>query len=116
MSARARWMDVWIRAVVVAAFRRAVAVWIGTGIVAAGVFGPTAMHPRDLTDLALHEPVVGGILALTWMLVFLPAARVLVRGETAAYLRSLPGPTIAPLALGAAALIALQLPWLALWT
>ncbi|MCW5800861.1 MAG: hypothetical protein KIT31_00500, partial [Deltaproteobacteria bacterium] len=109
------WLAAWNRAVVGAALRRAIAVWVGTGIVGGVLFGPTAMHPRDLTGLALHQPAVGAVLAVTWLLVFLPAARVIVRGDAAAYLRSLPHPEVAPLALGAAALIALQLPWLALW-
>ena len=59
------WLDVWRRAVIGAAYRRALAVWIGTGIVAAMLFGPTAMHPRDVTGLALHEPMVLAILAVT---------------------------------------------------
>ena len=110
------WLGVWSRAVIGLAFRRAVAVWVGTGIVGAMLFGPTAMHPSDVMGLALHEPMVFATLAVTWLLVFLPAARIIVRGEAAAYLRALPGPAVAPIALGGAALIALQLPWLALWT
>lgn len=103
----------WVRAVVGPALRRALAVWIGAGIVGAVIFGPTAMQPRDLTGLALHDPGAGGVLCATWLLLFVPIARVVVRGEPATYLRSLPhGPTW-PLA--AAAIVVLQLPWLALW-
>ncbi|MBV8762234.1 MAG: hypothetical protein JO257_33390 [Deltaproteobacteria bacterium] len=102
-----------MRAVVGAAMRRALGVWIGCGIVAAVLLGPTGIQPRDLTGLALHDPAAGAVLAATWLLLFVPIARVLVRADAAAYLRALPiGPTW-PLA--AAALLALQLPWLALW-
>jgi len=115
-SARARWLDVWSRAVIVPAWRRAAAVWVGTTIVAGLTFGPQAMHPSDLTGMALHHPSVGAVLAATWLLVFVPTARLLIRGDGAAYLRSLPGPTFAPKLLAIGALFVLQLPWLLLWT
>lgn len=87
--------------------------WIGTGIVAAVIFGGTGMRPGDLTGLALHVPGVAAVLAAIWLLVFVPTARILVRADQAAYLRSLPhGPTW-PIA--AAALFGLQLPWILLW-
>jgi len=114
-AARAQWLDVWTRAVIVPAWRRAAAVWVGTAIVAAVIFGPSGMRASDLTGLALHHAGIGGALAVTWLLVFVPTARLLVRAEGAAYLRTLPGPTIAPIVLAAAALVALQLPWVALW-
>ncbi|HET7504990.1 MAG TPA: hypothetical protein VFK02_28395 [Kofleriaceae bacterium] len=110
-----RWLAVWTRAVVVPAWRRAVAAWIGCGIVAAVVFGPTAMHPSDLTGLALHDAGVAIVLGATWLLVFLPTARLLVRAEPARYLESLPGSPRSARAVAAAALIGLQLPWLVLW-
>lgn len=97
------------------AWRRAAAVWIGAAMGGGIVFGPTGMHPHDLTRLALGVPAVGAGLALTWLLVFTPTARVLVRAEGARYLRSLPGPRWQPLVVGATALVVLQLPWLALW-
>ena len=115
-AARTRWLDVWTRAVIIPASRRASAVWVGAALVAALTFGPTAMHPSDLTGMALHNATVAAVLALTWLLVFVPTARLLLRGEGAAYLRCLPGPTTAPRVLAAAALIVLQLPWLLLWT
>jgi len=111
-----RWIGVWTRAVVGPAWRRAVAAWIGCAIVAAVVFGPTAMQPADLTGLALHDPGVGLVLGATWLLVFVPTARVLVRAAPAAYLRSLPGDPRSAQLVTAAALTGLQLPWLALWT
>ncbi len=93
--------------------RRALGVWIGCGIVAAVLFGPNGIQPRVLTGLALHEPAAGAVLGATWLLLFVPVARVLVRADAAVYLRALPhGPTW-PLAAGA--LLGLQLPWLALW-
>ncbi len=114
--ARARWLDVWTRAVIVPACRRAAAVWVGTALVAAVTFGPNAMMPSDLTGLALMSPTVGAVLGITWLLVFVPTARLLIRADGATYLRSLPGPTIAPRILAIAALFVLQLPWLLLWT
>ncbi|MDQ3297300.1 MAG: hypothetical protein M3619_12000, partial [Myxococcota bacterium] len=107
------WLAVWSRAVIVPASRRAGPSWLGCALVAGLVFGGNGMHPRDLTGLALHHPGVGGVLALTWILIFVPAARVLVRADLATYLRSLPAPRLAPSLLAAAALLALQLPWLA---
>lgn len=115
-SPSARWLDVWTRAVIVPAWRRAVAVWVGTAIVAALTFGPNAMHPNDLTSLALHHAPIGAVLGATWLLVFVPTARLLIRGDGASYLRSLPGPTLAPKVLSLSALFVLQLPWLLLWT
>jgi hypothetical protein len=112
---RVAWLDVWTRAVIVPAWRRAAAVWIGCAIVAAVTFGPNGMKARDLTWLALHHVGVGVVLGVTWLLVFAPTARLLVRAEGAAYLRSLPGPRVTPVVLGAAAFVALQLPWAALW-
>ena len=110
------WLGVWTRAVVVPAWRRAVAAWIGCAVVAAVVFGPTAMHPADLTGLALHAPGVGLVLGATWLLVFVPTARVIVRAAPAAYLASLPGDPRGARLVAAVALVGLQLPWLVLWT
>jgi hypothetical protein len=114
-SPELRWIGVWTRAVVVPAWRRALAAWIGCAIVAAVVFGPTAMHPSDLTGLALHDPGAGLVLGVIWLLVFVPTARVIVRATPAAYLASLPGDPRAARLVAAGALVGLQLPWLALW-
>jgi hypothetical protein len=112
---RISWTSVWTRAVIVPASQRAGAAMLGCGIVAAVVFGPTAMRPADLTGLALHVPAFGAVLAVTWLLVFVPTARMIVRATAAAYLESLPGNPRAVRAVAAAALIVLQLPWLVLW-
>lgn len=109
------WLGVWWRAVVVPAWRRAAAVWVGAAIVSAVVFGPTGLLPNDLTTLALTRPAVGLVLGVTWLLVFLPIARLVVRADAASYLRSLPSPQAAVLAIRGAVLVGLQLPWLALW-
>jgi hypothetical protein len=109
------WLGVWTRAVVVAAARRAGGAWVGAAVIAAVVFGPTGMQPRDVTSIAWHEPIFAAVLCLTWVLVFLPTARVLVRGDAARFLASLPAPRIAPRLVGALALVVLQLPWFALW-
>lgn len=110
------WLDAWSRAVIVPAWRRAAAIWGGAAVIAAVVFGPTGLFPSDVTRLALGYPVVGLVLGLTWLLVFLPIARLLVRADAASFLRSLPSPRAALLALRAAVLVGLQLPWLVLWS
>jgi hypothetical protein len=115
LAARVRWADVWTRAVILPAWRRAGAIWAGCAIVAAIIFGPTGMQPEDLTGLALHHAGVGGVLFATWLLVYAPTARLIVRADAAAYLRTLPGPRAAPLLIGGGAFIVLQLPWLMLW-
>jgi hypothetical protein len=113
MNCTASVYHVWVRAVIGPALRRALAVWLGAGIVAAVIFGPTGMRPSDLTTLALHDLGAGAVIAATWLLLFVPTARIVVRADAAIYLRSLPhGPTW-PLA--AVAVVLLQLPWLALW-
>jgi hypothetical protein len=113
MNCTASVYHVWVRAVIGPALRRALAVWLGAGIVAAVIFGPTGMRPSDLTRLALRDPGAGAVIAATWLLLFVPTARIVVRADAAIYLRSLPHRPTWPLA--AAALVALQLPWLALW-
>jgi hypothetical protein len=115
VAAHVRWADVWTRAVILPAWRRAGAIWVGCAIVAAIVFGPTGMMPADLTGLALHNPGVGLVLAVTWLLVYVPTARLILRADAAAYLRTLPGPRFAPLLIGGGAFVVGQLPWLALW-
>lgn len=109
------WAQTWIRAVVVPAGRRASAAWLGCAIVYAVTFGPTGLHARDVTGLALHHAGVLATLALTWILVFAPTARLLLRADAAAFLRSLPASRLLPIAITAAAIVILQLPWLALW-
>lgn len=116
LTPKTQWLDVWTRAVIVPAWRRAAAVWVGSALVAALIFGKNSMQPSDLTWLALNNVAVGAVLGVTWLLVFVPTARLLIRSEGASYLRSLPGPSIAPRVIGVAALVVLQLPWLLLWT
>jgi hypothetical protein len=109
------WLNVWTRAVIAPAARRAYGVWAGTMFAAAIIFGGTGMRPGDLTGLAIGDPPVGAALSLIWLLVFVPVARGLVRGDGARYLASLPSPRAWPTVLASAALVGLQLPWLALW-
>lgn len=111
-----RWLSVWSRAVIGPASRRAAGVWVGAGIVAAVIFGPTGMQPADLTGLALHVPAVAVVLGMIWLLVYLPIARLIVRADAAAYLRSLPGSTPQAALLGGLAIISFQFPWLLVWT
>ena len=114
-SATWRWTRVWARAVIAPAWRRAVPVWLGTGIVGGLFFGKNGISPREFADLALGSPAVFAVVAAIWILLFLPSARVIVRADGARYLRSLPALAWPPLALSIGALIGLQLPWLALW-
>jgi hypothetical protein len=65
--------------------------------------------------LAQNNLAIGFVLAATWTLIYLPAARVLVRADGAQFLRSLPSPQVLPSVVRALAFVALQLPWLALW-
>lgn len=109
-----RWITVWARAVIVPAYRRAVATWLGCTIIGGLLFGPTAMRPSDLTELALHDPGIGVVLAGTWMLLFVPTARLIVRPRVG-FLYSLPGDPRLAQVVGALSLLVLQLPWLALW-
>jgi len=109
------WMRAWTRAVIVPAFRRASAVWLGAGLASSLLFGGNGIPPRVITGLALHVPIVAITLGITWMLLYVPTARILVRQDAASYLRSLPGPRAWPFVAALLAIIALQLPWLALW-
>ena len=109
------WLGAFIRAVVVPAGRRASSAWLGCAIVAGLLFGKNGMQPRDLTVLAQNNLAIGGVLALTWTLIYLPAARVLVHADGARFLRSLPAPRFLPSLVVGGALVGLQLPWLALW-
>jgi hypothetical protein len=109
------WLAVWTRAVIGPAWRRALPVWIGGVLVGVIVFGGTGMRPGDVTQLALQVPLVGAVLGVTWLLLFVPTARVIVRADAARYLRSLPAPRWPAVAVAGAALVGLQLPWLALW-
>ena len=61
------------------------------------------------------SPVVGLGAVAAWVLLFLPAARGIVRADGARYLRALPIPRWPRAAIGAAALVGLQLPWLLVW-
>jgi hypothetical protein len=109
------WLSVWTRAVIAPAVRRALAVWCGAGIVGAVIFGPTSMQPHDLTGLALHDPAAGAVIVVTWLLLFVPTARIVVRADAATYLRTLPHREAPVRALVVVALVGLQLPWLILW-
>lgn len=112
---RATWLGVFVRAVVVPAARRAMPAWLGCAVIAGLLFGKNGMQPRDVTLLAQNNLAIGLALAATWTLIYLPAARVLVRADAAQFLRSLPSPRIAPLVVRAVAFVLFQLPWLVLW-
>ncbi|HET9624977.1 MAG TPA: hypothetical protein VFP84_26600, partial [Kofleriaceae bacterium] len=109
-----RWITVWARAVIVPAGRRAIATWFGCEIVGGLLFGSTAMKASDLTGLALHDPAVGAVLVATWLLLFVPIARAIVRPQVG-FLYSLPADPRLAWLVGSLALVGLQLPWLVLW-
>jgi len=115
-STGSSWLAIYTRAVVTPAWNRAAAIWLGCAFVVAVAFGGNGMHPRDLTTMAAEDPLgIGAILVAIWLLVFLPVARVLVREEPARWLRSLPHGRVGPRLVVGGALVALQLPWVALW-
>ena len=89
----ARWLSIWIRAVIGPAAPRVRRV----GRRAAHRRDPVRRHgdaASDLTGLAIGDPGVGAVLALTWLLVFVPIARGIVRGDGARYLDALPSPAV----------------------
>lgn len=109
------WMTVWTRAVIVPATKRAVSMWAGVMLGAAIVGGGNGIYPHDVTTIALDVPLAGIALAAIWVLLFVPVARTLIKQPKASYLRSLPGPRVAPIVAAAAAVVVLQAPWIALW-
>jgi len=108
-------MSVWTRAVIVPAVKRAVGMWAGVLLAAAIIGGGNGLYPHDITQIALGVPAAGIALAATWVLLFVPVARILIRQPNASYLRSLPGPRVAPIVAAAAAIVLLQAPWIAVW-
>lgn len=110
------WLGVWSRAVVGPAYRRAMAVWAGAAIVAAVLFGPTGLPPHTVTLMMRQSIGAALVIGGTWLLLFVPIARVIVHADAARFLRSLPHSSITLAAVRVAALVGLQLPWLALWT
>lgn len=113
-SGSSLWVRAWLRAVALPAWRRTGAVWGALALIAAIVMGPTGLMPRDVVDLLMHAPGAAAVLAALWTALLHPAARLLVRAEAAAYLRTLPTPAGAA-ALPAMNLAAMQLPPLALF-
>jgi hypothetical protein len=103
------WTYAWLRAVALPAWRRAAAVWLALGVIAGIVMGPTGLLPADVVDLLTHAPGAAMALGALWLALLHPVARLLVRAEAAAYLRTLPAPRGSP-ALPALALLGMQLP------
>lgn len=101
--------------VIAASLRRAAGVYVGIATICAVVFGPTGMRPSDVTHAA--QTSVGFRLGLwaVWILALAPAARVLFRHRAIAYLRSLPVAAAWSASLAGGALLALQIPWIALF-
>ena len=109
------WMSVWTRAVIVPAVKRAIGVWAGVLLGAAIIGGGNGLYPHDITTIALNIPLAGIALAVTWVLLFVPVARILIKQPSASYLRSLPGPRVLPIVVAGAAIVVLQAPWIAVW-
>jgi hypothetical protein len=108
-------LRVWGRVVGEAAMRRALPVWAGVAVLAGVVMGGNGMHPSALTGAALGSWRFGAGLALTWLVLVVPAARAMLDPALTAYLRALPGPRGGRRAVSAAVLLAVQAPWAALW-
>ncbi len=113
-SGSSLWIRAWLRAVAQPAWRRTGAVWAALAIIASIVMGPTGLRPSTVVDLLWHSPAAAAVLAALWLALLHPPARILLRAEAAAYLRTLPPPRLAP-ALPAGHLALMQLPPLALF-
>ena len=79
------------------------------------LFGPTGIQPATITSMMRHSIGAAVVVGGTWLLLFVPIARVIVRADAARFLRSLPHSAPALLAVRILALVGLQLPWVALW-
>lgn len=108
-SGSSLWIRSWLRAVALPAWWRAAAVWAALAVIAGIVMGPTGLMPSDVVDLLTHAPAAAAVLGALWLALLHPVARILVRAEAAAYLRTLPAPGLAP-ALPALSLWGMQLP------
>lgn len=98
-----------------AAGRRAVPVFVGLGMLAGVLFGPTGMSPSTLVR-AFHRSLGFRIAFFAaWLVLVLPACASLFRARGSDYLRSLPVPAVVWWAVLVVFLLLLQLPWAALW-
>jgi hypothetical protein len=114
-SAHRALASVWLRVVGGAAAARAVPVWTGVAALVAVLFGGTGMRAEDLTRAALGSPRFAAGLAVTWLVLIVPAGRALLDPARTAYLRALPGPRGLRGAITAAVALVAQLPWTVLW-
>lgn len=108
-SGSSLWTLAWLRAVALPAWRRAAAVWAALAVIAGIVMGPTGLLPADVVELLTHAPGAAVLLGALWLALLHPVAKILVRAEAAAFLRSLPAPPVAP-SLPALSLLLMQLP------
>lgn len=113
-SGSSLWIRAWLRAVALPAWRRAGAVWGALAIIASIVMGPNGLRPSTVVDLLWRSPPAALVLAALWTALLHPPARLLVRAEAAAYLRTLPAPRLAP-TLPFVNLALMQLPPLAIF-
>jgi hypothetical protein len=98
------------------ALLRAIPPFMALMLFAAVIFGGNGMHPRDLCAPAASSLPVRAALWAGWLLLTAPAARALLETPTTFFLRALPVPPWQFWAVHGAHLVALQTPWILLFT
>ncbi len=104
-----------IRTAAAPALRRAAPVYVGIAIVAAVIFGPTGMHPRDITLAAARSPGFAVVLWAIWLLAAAPAVQAVIHTRALEYLRWLPVRRGLIWVVLAGMSLLFQLPWALLW-
>ncbi len=95
--------------------RQLLPIYVGIGMVAAVVFGPTGMTAADVTGAAADSAGFRLGLWALWLTALAPATRSLVTAPAGFYLRALPIPRGHHYLLVGGALAVAQLPWGWLW-
>ncbi len=98
-----------------AAARRALPTYLGLFVVAVILFAGNGVRSSDVVALAMASPPPRGGLLAAWGVLALPAARALFADPSVFLIRSWPIPRAQLLAVTAAMLILVELPWLLLW-
>ncbi len=99
-----------------AAARRALPTYLGLFVVAVILFAGNGVRSSDVVALAMASPPTRVGLLAAWLLLALPAARALFADPSVFLIRSWPIPRAQLLAVTAAMLILVELPWLLLWS
>lgn len=89
--------------------------YFGLFVIGSVLFAPNALRAVDVTSAAIASPVIALGLLGAWLLVTMPAARAAIELPSTFLLRALPVPRWQFLLVSGAHLIAIELPWIALW-